>query len=166
MSLAAASVSSPSVPASTVAASNTTGTVVAVTISGGTLSAVTVNGTSAGTAAGVYLLPVGGSIAVTYTVAPTWAWALPTTSAGVSAGGMALTFAPDGTNVAFTAGQVLIIDPSGTSDVVTVTGTPTATNVPVTALNAAHTSGKSVTVAQVSPALSGAGLETVPATAY
>jgi hypothetical protein len=90
--------------------------------------------------------------------------ALPVTSGGVSAGGTSLPFAQGGT--AFAAGQVLIVDPAGASDVVTVNGTPTATSVPVTALNSAHASGKSVTVAQVSPALSGAGLENVPATAY
>lgn len=162
--LSAPSVASPAVPATTVTAANSTGTVVAVTISGGTLTAVTVNGTQAGTTAGLYLVPVAGTIAVTYTVAPTWAWALPQTSASVTAGGTALTFAPVGTNVAFAAGQVLIADPSGTSDVVTVNGTPTATSVPVNSLNAAHNSGVSVTVAQLAPYLS--SVEAVPLTSY
>lgn len=166
MALSAAAVAAPAVPATTVAAANSTGTVVAVTVSGGTLTSVVVNGSQAGTAAGLYLVPVAGTISVTYSVAPTWAWALPAISAGTSAGGTALTFAPLGTNVAFAAGQVLIVDPAGTSDVVTVTGTPTATSVPVSALNAAHTSGKTVTVAQLAPALPGAGLENVPATVF
>jgi hypothetical protein len=143
---------------------NTTGTVAAVTISGGTLTFVFVNGVQAGTTAGTYLVPVGGTISITYSVAPTWAWALPQTSASVSAGGTSLTFAPTGTNAAFTAGQVLIVDPAGTSDVVTVTGTPTATSVPVNSLNSAHNSGVNVTVAQVAPSLP--GVEAVPQTSY
>jgi len=163
--LAAPSVSSPAVPASTVAAANSTGTVVAVTISanGATITAVTVNGSQAGTTAGTYLVPVSGTIAVTYSVAtPTWAWALPVTSAAVSAGGTALPFTAGGTS--FAAGQVLIVDPSGTSDVVLASGTPTATSVPVNSLNSAHNSGVSVAVAALSPALS--GVQAVPQTAY
>lgn len=160
----APAVSSPAVPATGVTAANGTGTVVAVTVTGGTLTAVTVNGTQAGTTAGLYLVPPGGTIAITYSVAPTWAWALPVTSATVTAGGTALTFAPVGTNVAFTDGQVLIVDPSGTSDVVTVSGTPTATSVPVNSLNATHNSGVAVTVAQLATALS--AVEAVPQTAY
>jgi hypothetical protein len=162
--LAAPTVSSPAVPATTVAATNSTGTVVAVTITGGTLTSVVVNGSQAGTTAGTYLVPVGGTISITYSVAPTWAWALPAISASVTAGGTALTFAPTGTNVAFTAEQVLIVDPAGTSDVVVATGTPTATSVPVNSLNSAHNSAVLVAVAQASPALSGE--QTVPATAY
>ena len=57
-------------------------------------------------------------------------WALPVTSAAVSAGGAALTFAT-----------------AGTSDA--VTGTPAATSAPVNALNAAHADGVTVTVAQL-----------------
>lgn len=162
--LAAPSVSSPAVPATTVAATNSTGTVVAVTISAGTLTSVVVNGVQAGTTAGTYLVPVGGTISVTYSVAPTWAWALPTTSASAVAGGTALTFAPTGTNVAFTAEQVLIVDPSGTSDVVKVTSGATATSVPVNSLNLAHNSGVSVSVAVLTPALS--AVEAVPQTTF
>jgi hypothetical protein len=162
--LAAATVSSPAVPLTTVAATNGTGTVVAVTISAGTLTSVVVNGTQAGTTAGTYLVPVGGTIGITYSVAPTWAWALPVTSASVTAGGTALTFAPTGTNVAFAAEQVLIVDPSGTSDVVKVTSGATATSAPVNSLNLAHNSGVSVSVAVLSPALS--SVESVPQTAF
>jgi len=166
--LAAATVSSPAVPASgsatTGLVANATGTVVAVTISAGTLTFVYVNGIQAGTTAGTYLVPVGGTISVTYSVAPTWAWALPATSASVTAGGTALTFAPTGTNAAFAAEQVLIVDPSGISDVVKVNGTATATSVPVNSLNLAHNSGVSVSVAQLTPALS--SVESVPQTAF
>lgn len=165
--LSAPAVTSPAVPSSGTATANlvtnSTGTVAAVTITGGTLTFVYVNGVQAGTTAGLYFVPVGGTISVTYSVAPTWAWTLPQTSASVAAGGTALTFAPAGTNVAFAAGQVLIADPSGTSDVVTVTGTPKATSVPVDALNSAHSSGVSVTVAKVTPAQSS---QAVPQTSY
>jgi hypothetical protein len=160
--LAAATVSSPAVPLSTVAAANSTGTVVAVTISAGTLTFVFVNGAQAGTTAGTYLVPAAGTISITYSAAPTWAWALPVTNGAVSAGGTALPFAGGGTS--FAQGQVLIVDPSGTSDVVVVSGTPTGTSVPVAALNSAHNSGVSVTVAQASPALP--GVESVPQTSY
>jgi hypothetical protein len=162
--LAAATVSSPAVPLTTVPVTNTTGTVVAVTISAGTLTFVFVSGVQAGTTAGTYLVPVAGTISITYSVAPTWAWALPAVSASVTAGGTALTFAPTGTNTAFALGQVLIVDPAGTSDVVTVNAAPTATSVPVNSLNSAHNSAVLVTVAQVSPAHS--SVQVVPATAY
>ena len=162
--LAAATVASPAVPLTTVPVTNSTGTVVAVTISAGTLTFVFVNAVQAGTTAGTYLVPVGGTISITYSVAPTWAWALPTTSASVTAGGTALTFAPTGTNVAFAAEQVLIVDPSGTSDVVKVTSGATATGVPVNSLNLAHNSGVSVSAAVLSPALS--SVESVPQTAF
>jgi ribosomal protein L37AE/L43A len=162
--LAAATVSTPAVPATTVPVANASGTVAAVTITGGTLTAVTVNGVQAGTTAGLYLVPVAGTIAITFSAAPTWAWALPALSAGVAAGATALTFAPTGTNVAFATGQVLITDPAGTSDLVTVTGAPTATSAGVSALAAAHLTGVLVTVAQASPQLS--GTETVPLTTY
>jgi hypothetical protein len=160
--LAAAVVASPAVPLTTVAAANGTGTVVAVTVTGGTLTSVVVNGTQAGTTAGVYLVPVAGTISITYSAAPTWAWALPAISAGVSAGGAALPFTAGGTSYA--QGQVLIVDPAGTSDVVTVSAAPTATSVPVGALNSAHLTGVLVSVAVASPVLS--GVETVPKTSY
>ena len=133
--LAAPSLSAaPVFPATTVAVTNPYATPVAatITLNGATITGFYVNGVSAGTTAGAYLIPVGGTISATFTGGPpTWAWALPAISASVVAGGTALTFAPTGTNVAFTLGQVLIVDPAGTSDVVTVTGTPTATSVPV-----------------------------------
>lgn len=160
--LSAPSVSTPAVPASTVTAANGSGTVVAVTVAGGTLTAVTVNGAQAGTTAGTYLVPAGGTIAVTYSAAPTWAWALPVTSGAVSAGGTALPFAAGGAS--FANGQVLIIDPAGTSDVVIVTSAPGATSVPVNALNAAHGSGVSVAVAAMTPALP--SVQAVPQSAY
>ena len=64
----------PAVPASTVAVQNTNSYPVSVVISGGTITAVVVNGITVGTAAGTYLVPSGGAISITYSVAPTWVW--------------------------------------------------------------------------------------------
>ena len=160
--LSAATVATPAVPLTTVPAVNATGTVAAVTITGGTVTSVNVNGAQAGTTAGTYLVPVAGTISVTYSAAPAWAWALPATSAGVSAGGAALPLAAGGTS--FAPEQVLIVDPAGTSDVVKVSGAPTATSVPVNSLNSAHNSGVLVSVAQLAPLLP--GVEAVPQTSY
>jgi len=159
----------PVFPATTVPVTNPYATPIAaaITLNGATVASVAINGTAAGAiTAGTYIIPAGGTFAAAYTGGPpTWAWALPATSAGVSAGGTALTFAPASTQaLPFTAGQTLIVDPAGTSDLVTVTGTPTATSVPVGALNSAHLTGVLVTVAQAAPLLS--GVETVPKTSY
>jgi hypothetical protein len=160
--LSAATVATPAVPATTVAATNSTGTVVAVTITGGTLTSVVVNAVQAGTTAGTYLVPVAGTISITYSAAPTWAWALPAISAGVSANATALPFTAGGTS--FAQGQVLIVDPSGTADVAMVRAGSTATSVLVHPLRSAHLTGVLVSVAQLAPALS--GVDGVPQTAY
>lgn len=70
----AGTVTTPAVPASTVAQQNPSNQAVQVVITGGTITAVTVNGVVVGTAAGTYFVPAYGSISVTYSVAPTWAW--------------------------------------------------------------------------------------------
>ena len=120
-----------------------------------------VNGVQAGTTAATYLIPVAATISVTYSAAPTWAWALPAISAGVSAGAVALPFTAGGTS--FTAGQVLIVDPAGTADVALTKGIPLAASVPVHPLRSAHLTGVLVSVAQLAPAL---GVQGVPQTAY
>lgn len=159
----------PVFPATTVTVTNPYPTPIAaaVTLNGATIASVSINGTAAGAiTAGTYIIPAGGTFAAAYTVAsPTWVWALPAVSAGVSAGATALTFAPASTQaLPFTLGQALIVDPAGTSDVVTVTGAPTATSVPVTNLNSAHLSGVLVTVAQVT--VTHPSVQTVPLTSY
>jgi hypothetical protein len=165
-SLAAPTVAAPAIPTSGTATTNlvanSTGTVVDVNVIAGTVTKVYVNGADTGQTSGHVYVPVGGTVSITYSVAPTWTWALPVTNAGVTAGGTALPFAAWGT--AFTRGQVLIADPAGASDVVTVSGTPTGTSVPVNSLGAAHNSGVSVTVAVLAPYLS--SVEAVPVTAY
>jgi hypothetical protein len=151
-------------PVSGTVYANTTGTVVAVTFATTTgVTGINVNGTSTGQTSGTVLVPVGGNVSVAWaTTQPTWTWALPTTSAAVSAGGTALPLAAGGT--AFAQNQVLIVDPAGTSDVVGVNGTPTGTSVPVDSLNSAHNSGVSITVAQPAPRFP--ALQSVPPTTY
>lgn len=66
--------SQPAVPASTVAQQNLNLYPVDVVISGGTLTAVVVNGITVGSGDGTYIVPSGGAISITYSVAPTWVW--------------------------------------------------------------------------------------------
>jgi hypothetical protein len=73
----APAIATPAVPATTVTATNSNNFPVQVVIgaNGATISAVTVNGSSVGSAAGTYVVPAAGTIAISYTVAtPTWAW--------------------------------------------------------------------------------------------
>lgn len=70
-------VATPSVPASTTPVTNNTGQQVDVAIVGGTMTNVSVNGVTVGAGAGNYALPPGGTISMTYTVAPTWTWTDP-----------------------------------------------------------------------------------------
>jgi hypothetical protein len=159
----------PAFPATTVPVTNPYATPIAatITLNGATIASFSINGTAAGAiTAGTYIIPAGGTFTPAYTVAsPTWTWALPATSAGGSAGATALTFAPTSTQaLPFAVGQVLIVDPAGTSDIVVATGTATATSVPTTALNSSHLSGVLVTVAQLASTLS--GVENYPKTSY
>jgi hypothetical protein len=64
----------PAVPLTTVPVQNTNAYPVDVTITGGTVTSVTVNGVQVGTGDGTYLVNSGNTIAITYSVAPTWAW--------------------------------------------------------------------------------------------
>lgn len=75
-------VPSPAVPATTVKQVNNTGQYAYVVVTGGTLTQVNVYDQAgnqitglSGTAAGTYLVPPGCSVSITYSVAPTWAWA-------------------------------------------------------------------------------------------
>lgn len=74
-------VTTPAVPATTVAVTNTTGHNVTVYLKGGTLTVITLAGVVTGIAAAAaantcHVLPLsrGQTIAITYTVAPTWVW--------------------------------------------------------------------------------------------
>lgn len=69
----------PAVPASTSPQSNTTGQPVAVNVIGGTVTAVAVNGVTqtvdgVNIVGGMFIVPSGGTITLTYSVAPTWTW--------------------------------------------------------------------------------------------
>lgn len=66
----------PAVPASTTPVTNASPLPATVVISGGTVTTILVNGVSAGSGDGTYTVPPGGTIAVTYSVAPTWTWTL------------------------------------------------------------------------------------------
>lgn len=68
----------PAVPASTTPVTNTSPLPATVVISAGTLTNVSVNGVTVGSGDGTYTVPSGGTISITYTVAPTWTWTLQT----------------------------------------------------------------------------------------
>lgn len=70
--------STPSVPSSTTPVTNTSSLPATVVISSGTVSNVSVNGITAGAGDGTYTVPPGQTIAITYSVAPTWTWTLQT----------------------------------------------------------------------------------------
>lgn len=69
------SVFTPAVPASLTAVTNPTGQDISVVIAGGTVTHVTVSGTDRATASPAnVMLPGGGTITLTYSAAPVWAW--------------------------------------------------------------------------------------------
>lgn len=83
----AAITTTPAFPASTVPVQNTNPFPVRVVITGGTATVTQVNGVTVGAGDGTFIVPSGASIAVTYTVAPTWVW----TGLGLQSGaGLAL----------------------------------------------------------------------------
>jgi hypothetical protein len=67
-------VSQPAVPASTVPVQNPNAFPVNVVVAGGTVTSVSVNGVVVGAGDGTFVVPAFGSIAVTYSVAPTMVW--------------------------------------------------------------------------------------------
>lgn len=66
---------SPSVPASGTPQTNTNAWGVSVNVTGGTVTVVSVNGVATGQTSGYVFVNAGGTITLTYSVAPTWAWA-------------------------------------------------------------------------------------------
>lgn len=68
--------STPSVPLTTVPVTNTSSLPATVVVSGGTGTNVSINGVLQGTFDGTYTVPPGQTIALTYSVAPTWTWTL------------------------------------------------------------------------------------------
>jgi hypothetical protein len=62
-------------PASTVAATNTSDHSMWVEVAGGTVTVVKVDTVTIGArTSGMFLVRPGGTIAITYSVAPTWQW--------------------------------------------------------------------------------------------
>jgi hypothetical protein len=61
----------PAVPATTVPLVNTSGVNETITVAGGTVTAIAINGTATGVTSGTFVVPPGGTITLTYTVAPT-----------------------------------------------------------------------------------------------
>jgi hypothetical protein len=65
----------PAVPASLTAVANTTGQDISVILTGGTVTHIAVNGTDRGTTTPAQVMvPNAGSITLTYSAAPVWAW--------------------------------------------------------------------------------------------
>jgi hypothetical protein len=64
----------PAVPASNTPQFNPNGFPVQVTVSGGTVTVIAVNGAATGQTSGTVTVPTGGTITLTYSVAPTWTW--------------------------------------------------------------------------------------------
>jgi hypothetical protein len=113
-------VTAPAVPSSTVAADNATGVTVAVTVTGGTVTVIAVNGTATGLTSGTVIVPYPGTITLTYSAAPTWAWSpaeLPQSGAGGTAGvsGTAPPAGQSGTipQYTFISGTAIYADSSG-----------------------------------------------------
>lgn len=68
--------------ATTVASVNPNPVARSITISGGTVTAIAISGVSTGSTSGTFTVPAGGSITVTYSVAPSFTDADPVPSAG------------------------------------------------------------------------------------
>jgi len=67
--------SKPAIAASTVAVTNSSGSNMFVEVTGGTVTVVKVDGVTVGArVAGLFYVRAGSTIALTYSVAPTWQW--------------------------------------------------------------------------------------------
>lgn len=107
----------PSVPASGTPVTNTYNDAVQVVITGGTMTQVIIDGVVEGAGAGTYQVPSGGTIQLTYTVAPSWTWTL--TPSGISAPGVPAS----GTPVNNTSGyNVQVVITGGTMTAVIING--------------------------------------------
>jgi Pectate lyase superfamily protein len=68
------SLTPPSIPASGSSLTSPFGVDATVNVTGGTVTAIAIGGTATGLTSGSFRLPVGQSIKLTYSVAPTWTW--------------------------------------------------------------------------------------------
>jgi hypothetical protein len=80
----AGSITTPSIPTSGSShpVTNNTGVDVIAYITGGTVTVVNVDGVTTGATSGPFYIPSGGTIYITYSVAPTWVWAPAAAPAG------------------------------------------------------------------------------------
>lgn len=67
-------ITAPAIPATTVAYTNTLGYDCTVHVTGGTVTVIAIGGTATGFTSGTFRVPVGQTITLTYSVAPTWKW--------------------------------------------------------------------------------------------
>ncbi len=123
----------PSVPASNTPVTNTSPLPATVVISAGTLTNVLVNGVSVGTGDGTYTVPSGGTIAITYSVAPTWTWTL-VTAFGAQAYLQVFSFAGTDATVKIqdSADGVTYADLAGAAFTQITSGTPQAQRLALT----------------------------------
>lgn len=64
----------PTLPATTTAYTNNYGYPCRVSVSGGTVTEITLDSIATGLTSGAFVIPIGGTIAITYSSAPTWKW--------------------------------------------------------------------------------------------
>lgn len=64
----------PSVPASTVNYTNVYGYPCTVVVSGGTVTEIDIDDIATGLTSGIFIIPPGGTINITHSVAPSWLW--------------------------------------------------------------------------------------------
>lgn len=69
-------ITAPTVPATTVTFTNNYGSDATVYISGGTVTVISIGGVTTGAIAGTFRLSTSQTIAITYSVVPTWKWFL------------------------------------------------------------------------------------------
>ena len=69
-----AALTAPAVPATTVAITNPFLTDCVVYISGGTVTQITIGGVNTGLTSGTFIVEAQKTIAITYSVVPTWVW--------------------------------------------------------------------------------------------
>jgi len=69
-----AAFTAPTVPVSTVVLTNPFQTDCVVYISGGTVTVIAVNGVTTGLTSGTFIVEALKTIAITYSVVPTWVW--------------------------------------------------------------------------------------------
>lgn len=124
----------PALPASTVTATNTSGQTALVTVIGGTVTHITVAGSDQATATNfTATVAAGATIAITYSVAPTWYWSVLTPAVPATTVAVANT----------TGRDISVILASGTTTHITVNGSDRGTTTPA---NVMLPAGESIAV--------------------